>query len=169
MEKNWFAVRTKPRQELYAKEQFNRQGFEVYLPQTLALVRHARKKNWVKRPFFPNYLFLHLGSNERRWSSIASTYGAIGAVRFGDNYPLVPEGVISYLIECEDEYGRILSESRPGAPFRPEQRVRIVDGSMKGLEGTFMLMSGRERVQVMLDLLSRSVNVHLPLEHVEAS
>jgi len=169
MERSWFAVRTKPRQEQYAKEQFNRQGYDVYLPLTLVLISHARKKGWAERPFFPGYLFLNLTLEERRWSSIASTYGAIGAVRFGDNYPLVPEEVISYLMECEDEYGRILSESRPGAPFRPEQRVRIVDGSMKGLEGIFIAMNGKERVQVMLDLLSRSVNVQLLLEHVEAS
>ncbi len=169
MEKSWFAVRTKPRQELYAKEQFHRQGFEVYLPQTLVHISHARKKGWVERPFFPGYMFLHLAPEEQRWSSLASTYGAIGAVRFGDHYPPVPEEVISYLMECEDEYGRILCESRPGAPFRPEQRVRIVDGSMKGLEGIFMSMSGKERVQVMLDLLNRSVNVHLPLELVKAS
>ncbi len=169
MGKKWFAVRTKPRREDYARENFERQGYEVYLPKTLVRRRHARRDSWEEHAFFPNYLFLHLGSNERRWSSIASTYGAIGAVRFGDNYPLVPEEVISYLMECEDEYGRILSESRPGSPFRPEQRVRIVDGSMKGLEGNFIAMNGKERVQVMLDLLNRRVNVQMHLAHVEPS
>jgi len=169
MPKQWFTVRTKPRQELYAKEQFTRQGFEVYFPQTFVLVSHARKKGWVKRPFFPGYTFLHLAPDEQRWSTIASTYGAIGAVSFGGQYPSIPNEVINSLRAHENEQGVILCESRPGAPFRPEQRVRIVDGSLKGLEGTFMLMSGKERVQVMLDLLSRSVNVHMPLEHVEAS
>ncbi len=169
MPKQWFAVRTKPRQELYAKEQFNRQGFEVYLPLTLVLISHARKKGWVERPFFPGYLFLNLMPKERRWTTIAGTYGAIGAVSFGIHYPPVPNEIVDTLKGHENENEVILCESRPGAPFRPEQRVRIVDGSMKGLEGTFMLMSGKERVQVMLDLLSRSVNVQLPLKHVEAS
>jgi len=86
MPKQWFVVRTKPRQEDYARKQLDWQGFEVYLPQTLGFVMHLRKKSWVKRPFFPCYLFLNLTPKERHWTTIAGTYGAIGAVIFGCHY-----------------------------------------------------------------------------------
>lgn len=168
MSKQWFAVRTKPRQENYAREQFNRQGFEVYLPQTLAFVRHARKKSWVKKPFFPGYLFLNLTTEEQRWRTIAGTYGAISAVSFGIHYPSTPDEVIDVLKAHENEQGVILCESRPGEPFRPEQKIRVVDGPMRDLEGIFQCMSGEDRVLVLMDLLNRSVNVQLPLGQVAA-
>ena len=169
MEKQWFAVRTKPRQEDYAKEQFIRQGFEVYLPQTLKLVRHARKKSWVKRPFFPGYLFLNLMPKERFWSTIASTYGAIGAVSVGSHYPFTPDEVIDGLKAHENEQGVILCVSKPGEPFRSEQKVRVIDGPMRELEGIFQCMSGEDRVLILMDLLNRSVEVQIPQKLVAAS
>ena len=168
MEKSWFAVRTKPRQEIYAKEQFNRQGFEVYLPQTLALLRHARKKSWVKRPFFPSYLFLNLITDERCWTTIAGTYGAIGAVSFGSHYPSTPDEVINALKANEDEQGVILCESRPGEPFRKEQKIRVIGGPMRDLEGIFQCMNSEDRVVVLMNILSSCVKVQLPLEQVAA-
>ncbi len=167
-EKQWYAVRTKPRKECYAKEQFERQGYETYLPRTLSLTSHARKKCWVSRPFFPGYLFLNLMPHERNWVAIAGTYGAIGAVNFGPYYPQVPGEVIDGLKGHEDENGVILCESNPGAPFCPEQRVRVTDGPMRDLEGVFRCMSGKERVLVLMELLNRFVEVQIPLNLVAA-
>ncbi len=169
MERQWFAIRTKPRQEYYAREQFNRQGFEVYLPQTLVLISHARKKGWVERPFFPGYVFLNLSIDEQRWSTFASTYGAIGAVHFGSHYPSIPNEVIKALKTRENEQGVILCESRPSEPFHEEQKIRIIDGPMRDLEGVFQCMSGEDRVLILMDLLNRTISVRLPLEQVAAS
>ncbi len=169
MPRQWFAVRTKPRQEQYAKEQFSRQGFEVYLPQTLVLISHARKKGWVERPFFPGYMFLNLAIDEQRWSSIASTYGAVGAVSFGTQYPSIPNEVINTLKAHENEQGVILCESRPSEPFRPEQKIRVICGPMRDLEGIFQVMGGKDRVLILMELLNRTISVRLPLEQVAAS
>ena len=166
--KSRYAVRTKPRKEHYAKEQFERQGYEVYLPRTLSLTSHARKKSWVSKPFFPGYLFLNLECHERNWVSIASTYGAIGAVSFGSYYPHIPDEVVDGLKGHEDENGVILCESTPEAPFRTEQRIRVLDGPMEDLEGVFRCMSGRDRVLVLMEFLNRSVEVRVPLNLVAA-
>ena len=168
MPKQWFTVRTKPRREDYACENFERQGFEVYLPKTLALVSHSRKKGWVKRPFFPGYLFLNLSPGEQHWSTISSTFGAISAVSFGVHYPSTPNEVINALKAHENEQGVILCESRPGEPFRPQQKIRVIDGPMRDLEGIFRYMSGEDRVIILMDFLSRSINVQLPFKQVVA-
>ncbi len=162
--RRWYAVRCKPRRETEAAAEFARQGFEVWLPMELRLVRHARKMERKPRPFFPGYLFLHLAPDERRWTTIRSTRGAIGAVHFGAHYPPVPDEVIERLKAMRDEQGFIrTSGEEVKAPFEPGDRVRIRAGAMSGLEGVFQALDGEQRALVLLDLLRRQVRVHLPL------
>ncbi|HSR36420.1 MAG TPA: transcription termination/antitermination NusG family protein, partial [Desulfurivibrionaceae bacterium] len=53
MNREWFAIRTKPNRETNARLQYERQGYVVYLPLIRKKVRHARRKEEVLRPFFP--------------------------------------------------------------------------------------------------------------------
>ena len=56
--KQWYAVYTKPRMELWARSNLWERGFEVYLPQYRKLRRHARKLDIIAAPLFPRYLFV---------------------------------------------------------------------------------------------------------------
>jgi len=169
MSRQWFAVRTKARHEVEALNHFERQGFAAYLPRTLVRTTHARKVCWKPRPFFPGYLFLHLAPEERRWTTIRSTIGAIGAVHFGHHYPPVPDVFIELLKAREDEHGLIVAERTPDSVFQPGERVRVLNGPMQGLEGVFVAMRGEDRVMIMLDWLARRVKAELPLNEVIAA
>jgi len=171
MSRQWFAVRCKPRREFEALDAFARQGFEAWLPQELKLVRHARKMEKKPRPFFPGYLFLHLAPEERRWTTIRSTRGAIGAVRFGDWYPPVPDEVVAGLRAMQDERGFIRrpEDADPECPFAPGERVRMREGAMAGLEGVFLARDGDQRAMVLLSLMQRQVKAKVPLEALRAA
>jgi len=168
--RQWFAVRCKPRREAEARAEFERQGFEVWLPMEMRLVRHARKMEQKPRPFFPGYLFLHLAPEERRWTTIRSTRGAIGAVQFGAHYPPVPEEVVQGLMALEDEAGFIrMEEARQKSPFAEGERVRVRDGVMAGLEGVFLAQDSEQRALVLLEMLQRRVKARLPLADLAAA
>lgn len=169
MARQWFAVRAKARHELEALHHFERQGFVAYLPRTLVRTTHARKVCWKQRPFFPGYLFLHLAPEERRWTTIRSTIGAIGAVHFGHHYPPLPDTFIEMLKAREDEQGVIVADRTPDAVFKAGERVRVLNGPMAGLEGVFVAMRGEERVLIMLDWLQRKVRAELALNEVIAA
>jgi len=161
--RQWFAVRCKPRQEFIARHEFERQGFEVYLPLERKLVRHARKMQKLPRPFFSGYLFLHLAEDECRWTAIRSTRGAVGAVHFGAYYPPVPDEVIAALRGLEDEAGFVCVGDDPVSPFRAGERVVVREGEFSGIEGVFVRRSGEERAHVLLDFLQRQVRAEMPL------
>ena len=165
--RQWFAIQTRAGKEDYAREQFERQAFETYLPKTLQRCSHAGKISWQQRPFFPGYLFLHLAPAEQRWTTIRSTYGAIGAARFGNHYPPVPDAVIRALQARQDDHGLVtLPSSTPEAPFRAGATVRVMHGPMSNIEGIFQCMKGRDRVLVLMNMLGRQSKVELPVELV---
>jgi len=167
--RQWFTVRCRPGREGTAFLELERQGLTVYLPQALKLIRHARKMDEVPRPFFSGYLFLHLAPNERRWTSIRSTPGVVGAVHFGQCYPYVPDHVITSLKGLEDVAGYICEGTDPVPPFKPGERVVVRDGQFSGLEGLFVCRNGNERAMVLLGLLQRQVRAKVPLSSLAAA
>ena len=163
MGKRWYAVRTKPNKESYAKENLLRQGFEVYLPVVKRLVSHAGKKAFLPRPFFAGYLFVGLRPEERNWTAINSTYGVLCAVHFGGVYPPVPEDLICELKAREDASGYVSLDLLKRVPFRQGDKVVLKTGEGM-LEAIFQAMSSEDRAVVLVELLKREIKVEVPVE-----
>ncbi len=164
---NWFAVRTKPRKELYAKTNFERQGYHTYLPLCRTWRSHARRRDRVIRPFFPGYLFLYLLPRDQNWVAINSTFGAIGVVRFGDFYPPVPEYLISTLKKKEADAGIIDLAPKGASPFKKGEKVAVMVGEST-VTGLFQEMQDDNRAIVLLDILKQQIRARVPIENVAA-
>lgn len=166
----WYAVHTRVGREIEASHQLQAQGFDIYLPMVVQRIAHARRVSWEPRPFLPGYLFLHLLPEQRRWTSIRSTRGVVGPVRFGAHYPAIDEAIIDQFKSREDAEGHIvLDDSSSKAPFREGQRVRVLDGAMMDLEGVFSCMRGEERALLFIQLLHRRVPVTMDISNVAAA
>jgi len=166
LDREWFAICTKPRQENVARTHYERQGYEVYLPMKRVVVRHARKREEKLKPFFPGYLFLLLAPQERNWVTISSTRGALGPVCFGERYVPVPDWIIAGLKAKEEDGAVSLAALRkrtltPGA----EIEVRLDDDTTAS--GLFDSFSGQDNVVVLLSLLNRQVKTTLPVDMVQ--
>jgi transcriptional antiterminator RfaH len=117
--------------------------------------------------FFLVICFCTLPPHEQRWTSINSTYGAIGAACFGNYYPPVPDAVIQALQARHDDSGLIaLPSSEPEAPFKHGEKVRVIHGPMGDIEAIFQCMKGRDRVLVLMNLLGCQSKVELPVDLV---
>jgi len=165
----WFAVRTGPRKETLARDQLQNQGFEVYLPMVNTRITHARKVSWQPRPFFPGYLFVHLGRDEQRWTTIRSTVGVLAPVSFGDYHPPLPDAAIEALRARHDESGLISVVKQPESPFRAGENVRMHDGSLKGFEGVFVEMRGSDRALILLNWMQRQIRVEISTDSLSGS
>lgn len=152
MDKNWYLVYTKPRQERVARTHLLRQGYEAYLPLIRELRRRQGRRLPIVGPMFPRYLFVRLDTRTDNWAPIRSTVGVVSLVRFGGEPARVPDDLIALLQEREDGEGlQIL----PPETFRAGTRVRVTAGALAGYEGIFLASSGRQRVVILLDLLGR--------------
>lgn len=160
----WYVVRTKPNREEIARCHLELQRFKVFLPQTIKIIKHARKTRRVKRPLFSGYIFLRLNNSEENWTTICKTIGIIGPVRFGAHYPTVPNQVIELLKEKEVYMSHI---ETIGKKFSVGQNVMVSEGEWQGLTGAFQSTRGADRSIILLNILQRQVKTEIDINSIE--
>lgn len=154
---HWYLIHTKIRKEQCALQNLERQGFECYLPHIPAEKLRRGALAVVDEPLFPRYLFIRLGGGleAQSWAPIRSTTGVSRLVTFGN----VPAKVGDELVDA------IRSQNAgPDAPrrqFEPGQTVVITQGPFAGLEAVYQMSDGESRVMVLLNILSKNVNLAL--------
>ena len=143
----WYAVHSKPKQELRAVENLENQGFESWLPMlTVEKLRHGRLTEVVE-PMFSRYLFIRLDTEHSNWSPIRSTIGVSRLVSFGNRPAPIADTLIQAL--------RQLPERAPERLFRVGQDVSFIDGPLKGLQGVYQAESGEARAMILVELMSK--------------
>lgn len=163
---NWYAVHTHVQAEPVAVRHLERQHFVVYLPKHLKRRSHARRIETVQAPLFPRYLFVQIDTERSRWRAINSTVGVSHLVSFGGELSPVPFGVIEEIQACEDQRGLVDLHRR--RPFKPGEKVRLLDGPLRDSIGLFECSDDAMRVTILLDLLGRQVRVRMPMTAVAA-
>lgn len=157
----WYLLQCKSRQDSRAEEHLRRQSYTIFRPQ-LATERLLRGKlQPVIESLFPGYLFIQL-SHEDNWSALRSTRGVSRIVSFNQGPATVADHVIEHLrTRC--------TERVPDALFQPGEKIQIIQGPLSTLEGVFLSMDGNERVNILLQLLSREQCIRVPLSHVKSA
>jgi transcriptional antiterminator RfaH len=162
--KCWYLVYAKPRQEKTAVENLLRQKYEVYFPQIRMWRTRRGARQLVVEPLFPRYLFIHLDSQSDNWAPIRSTLGVTSLVRFGAEPARVPDPLIDYLVSRQDAEG--LHEWAQPA-LKVGGRARVVSGPLAGYEGILVAKNSRERVVILLDMVSGQMRANLNPDQIE--
>ena len=166
-EKAWYLIYTKPREEIVAQTNLERQGYTVYLPLAYQYRRRLNKRERIVAPLFLRYLFIELTQYLDNWAPIRSTLGVSTLVRFGMEPAVVPDELVELLKMRVGPEGVI--DLTVSAGFKPGSRVRIAAGNMAGYEGIFLATSSHDRVVILLDIVGKQVRVQVDAAHLEAS
>ena len=155
--KNWYLIKTKPRQEKIAKQNLENQGYVVFCPIT--------KINNKLVILFPGYLFIKLNDKTQNWSPINSTKGVSHFVKFGLNFAKVPTSVIKFI--KTNQY--ITTEKLINLnKFKPGDKVQISDGAFKNYMAIFKCYKSDERVILLMNLLGYEQSLSIKKESVIA-
>jgi transcriptional antiterminator RfaH len=149
---SWLLAYTKPRSELIAQENLERQGFTVLCSMMRAQKLRRRKWTWHEEPLFPRYLFVE-ASTGQSWAVVRSTVGVTSLVKFGGTYATVPESLIE-LLRSSAEQPEV---HRP--LFQQGQKLRVIAGAYSSFSAVFEVEEGHRRAAVLLDLLGRQSRV----------
>ena len=146
-ELSWLLVATKPRCELQAKTNLERQDYRVCLP-TLTL-RKRKRGVWqqVTEPMFPSYVFVGVVLGAQDLAPIRSTVGCMQVVRFGGQPIPLPASVMHTLLSYEH------APLHAAKTFVAGERLRVESGPFEGLEAVFDKPRGQDRVQVLVTVL----------------
>ena len=155
----WYAVCCKPRQELVAQENLERQGFHVYLPRLQ--LKKRRQGRWVDviEMLFPRYLFIRVDSAKVSIAPVRSTRGAVGLVRFGGQAAIVADEVMEAIMRRENPETGLHQDGH--SLFRAGEAVKLAEGPLAGMEGVFVQEDGELRVIVLLELLGKANKVRV--------
>ena len=161
----WFLIYTKPRQEERAKENLENQGFETFSPM-IASEKTKQPQSFSLKPMFPRYLFTKFTVDNNNWRHIKSTRGVSHVITFGHKLTEVPNSVIDYLkSKVDDSDVHKLQNTRK--TFQKGDELVIKQGVFQGKDATFLSMSGKERVRVMLSLMNRITIADISEQNLE--
>ena len=152
-ERRWWVVHTKARQEKSLARDLVGYRIPFYLPQVekTSIVRGRKRKSFI--PLFTSYLFMFGDESERYTSLTTNRIAQLLPVKNADE--LTRELLqISRLIEFN---APLTLESR----LKPGDRVRVVRGSLEGVEGTVRSRRRKCRLVVAVNLIQQGVSVEI--------
>ena len=155
--KNWYLIKTKPRQEKIAKQNLENQGYEAFCP--LAEINNRLVV------LFPGYLFIQLNEKTQNWSPINSTKGVSHFVKFGSNFAKVPISVVEFIKSHQHITSKKLKKLNK---FKSGDKVQISNGAFINCVAIFKCYKPNERVILLMNLLGSEQSLSIKKESVIA-
>jgi transcription antitermination factor NusG len=151
----WCAVYTRHQHEKTIGEMLEAKGFEVFLPLYESTRRWKDRRKVISLPLFPCYVFVR-GAHERRLP-VLTTPGVHMIISRGERIATVPEEEIEAIRRIID--GQLSAEPHPF--LRCGERVRVVRGSLQGVEGILTRKKNLYRLVLSVDMLAQAVSVEI--------
>jgi transcriptional antiterminator NusG len=158
----WYGIRTRSNHERVAALVLRGKGYEPYLPLYRLHRRRAGALIESEHPLFPGYVFCRFDAKRRL--PILMTTGVISVVGIGKEPVAIPD----------DEIEAVRAVLRSGLPAEPcgylreGQRVRVMNGSLDGVEGILVKKKNQFRMVVSVTMLQRSISVEIDGDRLAA-
>ena len=147
----WYAVQVRSRKEAHIATQIQGHGIECLLPLYKSIRKWSDRVKELEQPLFPGYLFCKFDFQDRR--PVVTTPGVLQIVGYGRTAIPVSEQEIQALqLAVSSGIAR-----QPWPYLEVGQRVRVIYGTLTGLEGILVNLKGNHRVVLSVSLLQRSV------------
>lgn len=164
-QREWYCVKTQTKREHIAAGHLRDLGsVEVFCPRIRYRKATRRGKVWWTEPLFPGYVLskFDLATKER---AVSFCQGVRGLVRFGSQFPPVPE---QFVRELRNEVQQHTGPDEETISVSPDlnigDEVEIALGPFQGMGGTVISIApAKERVRILLDFLGETQAVDLDL------
>jgi transcription antitermination factor NusG len=155
----WYAVWTRSHCERLVGDQLAAKGFSTFLPEMGTWSKRQGQLHVVPMPMFPGYLFVRQRMDKHAYIEMLKVRGLVRILEDGWNR-LTP------LVDQEVEAVQRLVEAQvpvfPHGPLFEGDRVRVTEGPLKDVEGTFIEdKAGCGRLVVSIGLLGRGVAIEV--------
>jgi transcription antitermination factor NusG len=154
-ESPWCVVYTRHQHEKSVGEMLESKGFEIFLPLYESTRRWKDRRKVLSLPLFPCYVFVR-GAIDRRLP-VLTIPGVHMIISHGDRIATVPEDEIEAIRRTIE--GPFSVEPHPF--LRCGERVRVVRGSLEGVEGILTRKKNLYRLVLSVEMLAQSVAVEI--------
>ena len=151
----WWAIYTRHQHEKAVEEMLLAKGFEVFLPLYETTRRWKDRRKLLSLPLFPCYVFARGGDNRRL--QVLTTPGVHMILSVGERVATIPEDEIQAIRRTIEGPFRV----EPHPFLKCGERVRVVRGSLEGVEGVLIRKKNLYRLVLTVEMLAQSVAVEI--------
>jgi transcriptional antiterminator NusG len=162
--RHWYAVWTRSHFEHLVGEQLVWRGFNVFLPRMSVWSSRGGVRHVIQVPMFAGYLFVNDDIDKQKYIELHKARGVVSILgERWDRLTPIADSEISALRQIVDARLPIAPH-----PFLAKgQRVRIISGPLKDVEGFFVENKLKKGLLVLsIELLQRSVAVQVDCTRV---
>lgn len=153
VEKTWYLLKTKSRQEQRAIDNLRRQNIECFCPEVWVEKILRGKKCQILEVLFPGYVFVNFKNASCSIYCVNSTRGAQSFVYFGSTPAKVPMMLIQELKEKTKRKEKLLISNLP----ERGDELKVIDGPFNGMSVVFFQLNGDDRAEVLLNMMNQQV------------
>ena len=157
----WWALYTRHQHEKTVADMLATKGFDVFLPLYESMRRWKDRQKMLSLPLFPCYVFVR-GNLERKLQ-VVTTPGVHMILYHGEQLAVIPDSEIEAIRTVID--GRFRAEPHPF--LKCGDRVRVIRGSLEGVEGILTRKKNLFRLILSVNMLAQSVAVEIDSADVE--
>ncbi|MFQ5628303.1 MAG: UpxY family transcription antiterminator [bacterium] len=158
---HWYALQTMYRHEKKVDAKLIEKGVRSYLPLNTTYRRWSDRAKCVQEPLFSCYVFVHIALRDR--FDALQTSGVVKLVSFNGIPAPIPGDQINVIKQILDnEHDVAIADY-----FTQGQKVKIVRGALKGIEGTFSNHSNKNEVIVAVDGIKQAISVKINRNYLE--
>ncbi len=154
---SWYAAYTRCNHERVINKLLNEKGIITFLPQIIVPSRRKDRKILIKRPLFPNYLFVELNEARENWMKVFRTPGVVRICGNGRPRPVPDDAIESIRIFVNSD-----RNIYPLPYLQKGSKVQVVSGPLAGAIGILVKEDPkRRRLVVSIELMGQSVTASL--------
>lgn len=162
-EKKWLVFYTKSRWEKKVEKYLRQFGFEPYLPLHKVVRQWSDRKKKLETPLFNSYIFVY--DYEHRIPDMLKVPGISWNIRHNGK-PAVLRGSELEMIKRFISSGLFL-ETTSVADLEPGDRVKVIDGPLRGAIGYFSGPYSQEKFYVVLATIDQAFRVSIDKKLLE--
>ncbi len=157
MERRWFALQTKPRNEVIVSKQLEIREIEYFLPMMEKIRIWSDRKKKINVPMFSGYIFVHATEKERI-KAISNTTGAIKYIFYENRPAVISDREIEIIKLAVSEPEKISIEDKK---IKKGDTIFVTHGIFKGMKGIVNEFRGNYKLTVNLEELTFSFSIIL--------
>ena len=157
MEKKWFVFYTKSRWEKKVNGYLQKFGFEPYLPIQKVLRQWSDRKKKVDAPLFSSYIFVH--EYEHRIQEVLKVPGISWNIRHNGRPAELRQNELEMIRRFIDS--GLFIETTSEADLDPGDRVKVIDGPLRGASGYYTGPYSEKKFYVILETIDQVMRVSI--------
>ncbi|MFH1984939.1 MAG: UpxY family transcription antiterminator [Pseudomonadota bacterium] len=159
----WYVLHTRSRFEAKVHDGLLKKSKTVFLPKMLTQSRRRDRKQMIRIPLFPGYVFVHTDLTPEMRLDILKTVGVVKFIgNSGGPLPVAEATIESLKIMVSANQG-----IHTGQQMKKGQPVIVVQGPFTGVTGHFLSYRGQHRVVVHIEALGQYAAVEVDEDDIE--